>query len=321
MPQKIKILSRILGFVGVAVFVYFFIQKPSFPTPDKIIVFLLFFFMIFGQALFVLKRLLPFAAILLVYDSFRGVADDLNKSVNYDLAPAADRFIFGELPTQSLQNWLWHGHIAWYDFVLYLPYMLHFVLPVFLAILVWFTNKRHYWHYITGFAIVSFAAFFTFLVFPAAPPWLAAEGGYISDIERITTHVWFALGIEDFPSVYNHISPNPVAAVPSLHAAWAILLLIYTQKFYGRKWAALAALYPFLIIFGTIYQGEHYVFDAALGTIYAVAAYLAAPPVVRFVVRKIKPLILRHRQAKTEAKRRVKASYSSSTKNASKSNR
>jgi len=157
----------------------------------------------------------------------------------------------------------------------YLAYMLHFILPIGLAILVWKTREKHYWRYITTYLTVSFMGFFTFLIFPAAPPWLAFQKGMIEPIVRVSSSVWYALGIHNFPSVYNKISPNPVAAVPSLHAAYATLLVIFIYKFYGKKWAGLALIYPFLIFVGTVYTGEHYAVDELLGLLYAFAGYAA----------------------------------------------
>lgn len=305
MPKK-QTLGKIVGIIGTTVSLTVFFLEPSFPTPDKIIIFLFFFFMIFNQATFVLKRLLPFIVILLVYDSFRGLADQLNTNVNYTFPPAADRWLFGDLPTTTLQGWLWHGDVRWYDFMLYLPYLLHFVLPIGLAIAVWKLKQSYYWRYVTTFTLVSFAAFFTFLLFPAAPPWLAAENGQIEPITRISSHVWHDLGLRDFPSVYDHISPNPVAAVPSLHAAWAALVAIFVYRYFGRKWGALSMLYPLIIFFGTIYQGEHYFIDVVLGVVYAVVAYLISPSVIKLFKKPTLYLWARHSRGKRLAARRVK---------------
>lgn len=301
-----QIAGQTLGIIGTIIGLTVFAANPSFPTPDKIIVFLFFFFLIFRQATFVLKRLLPFVLILLVYDSFRGIADNLNTHVNYTFMIDADRFLFGDLPTATLQNWLWDGRVQWFDIALYLPYMLHFVLPVGMAIVVWKNRRKLYWNYVAAFSVVSFAAFFTFILFPAAPPWLAVENGYLEGIRRISSDVWFALGISDFPSVYNQISPNPVAAMPSLHAAWAILLYIFVLKLYGRWWGLLALSYPLVIAFVIIYQGEHYVIDALVSVIYALGAYFSAPYLTRFIKRKIAPLLQRHHYAKTIAKKHLR---------------
>lgn len=272
--QKLKQnLLQIFGFAGSAACLYVFFRQPSFPTPDKLIVFLTFLFMSFKQALPMLKRLIPFIAVLVVYESFRGFADQLNQNVNYTLAPAADERFFGGLPGAYLQDLLWTGSVSWYDFVFYGAYLLHFILPIGLAVLVWKTRATDYWRVVSCFAVVAFASFITFALFPAAPPWMASDQGYITNLTRVSSEVWAAFGLTDFPSLYSQISPNAVAAVPSLHAAWAALISILVFKLYGPKWGSISLVYPALIFVGTVYQGEHYAFDVILGAIYAYGGY------------------------------------------------
>lgn len=279
-----KQISKIVGLVGTAVFLIVFIKTPSFPTPDKILVFSTLVAMIFGQAINLLKRFLPFVGLLLVYESFRGLVPYLNNHVNFLWMPSVDRLLwFGKLPTWWLQQYLWHGQVAWYDFVFYGAYTLHFVLPFALAAYIWKTKEAYYWRYVATFVLVSFAAFVTFLLFPAAPPWMASQKGLIEPITRVSSYVWAAFGIHDFPSVYNKISPNPVAAVPSLHAAYSFLFAFYITRLYRSKWRLVAWTYPALIWFGTVYMGEHYLIDALLGIAYAYASYLAAPYVVNWL--------------------------------------
>jgi len=241
--------------------------------------------MMFSQAKAMLARLLPFVGLLLVYESFRGIADYLNSNVNYELPAHVDKAIFGTLPTVSLQQWWWQGSVGLLDLIFYLVYLLHFILPVGLAIIIWKTKERFYWRFVTSFLVVSFMGFITFVLFPAAPPWMSSELGYIEPIERISSEVWNVLGLSDFPTVYDSISPNPVAAVPSLHAAWAALLSILVFKIYGRRWGAASLLYPALIFVGTVYQGEHYVFDIFVGVFYAAIAYWLTPRLLRWLGR------------------------------------
>ena len=306
MKLRQKRFGQIIGAAGSIVSVGLFVRQPSFPTPDKLFVFLLFMFMAYGQAWELFKRLFPFVSVILIYESFRSVADKLNTRVDYLLAPHADRFIFGNLPTVYLQNWLWRGHTSWYDYVLYIPYLFHFILPLGLAILVWKTRASQYNRGVMTYLVVAFGSFLTFFFFPAAPPWLASQNHYIQPITRISSDVWAGLGLHDFPSVYNHIAANPVAAVPSLHAAWATLFLIFVWNLYGRRWGLVAAIYPFLIFFGTIYEGEHYAFDVFLGMIYAVIGYQITP----WLIARWTALWMR-----------LKIMYSSSTKIASVSKR
>jgi membrane-associated phospholipid phosphatase len=272
-----KILQAI-GVVGSVACVVLFALEPSFPTPDKLLIFLIFVFMIFHQAKEMLKRFLPFVLILIVYESFRGLADGLNRRVEYMWMIDVDRWLFGgTLPTTTLQQWWWHGQTMWYDYLFYLAYMLHFVLPIGLAVLVWKLFPKKYWQLVISYLAVSFIGFVVFLVFPAAPTWMASDMGLIEPIRRISSDVWFSLGIHDFPSVYNQISPNAVAAVPSLHAAYSTLFALYISALFRSRLRFLAWIYPCLIYVGTVYQGEHYAIDEILGALLAVVVFFLSP--------------------------------------------
>ena len=285
-------ISQIIGIVASLLCVGIFIREPSFPTPDKLLIFASFVCLIFKQAGEMLKRFVPFVGLLLVYESFRGVVPHLNTKVNFTWMIDADKFLFfGHLPTPWLQEHLWNGNVQWYDFVLYLTYMMHFVLPFALAFVVWKLFEKQYWQYATSFLVLSFAGFLTFLAFPAAPPWMASDLGYIEPISRVSSSVWAELGIHDFPSVYNKMAPNPVAAVPSLHAGYATLFAIWAFRLFKKsKWKYAALLYPAFIYFGTVYQGEHYAIDEVLGGMYAVAAYFATPYVLKGLVKAWRPI-------------------------------
>lgn len=267
-----------IGVLGTLICIILYIREPSFPTPDKFLVFAVFVAMIFSESIELLKRFSPFVALILVYESFRGIADYLNKNVNFDFMIDADKLMFfGTLPTVKLQQWLWHGQLQWYDFALYLAYMMHFVFPLLLAVVIWKKFPAKYWNYMSAFVVLMFSGFLTYVLFPAAPPWMASDLGYIESIQRISSHVWYAFGITDFPSVYNRIAPNPVAAVPSLHAGFSVLFAMYVSGLFKSKWRYLSWLYPAMIIFGTVYMGEHYIIDAMIGALYAIAAYKITP--------------------------------------------
>lgn len=290
--NRVFSLSQLIGLVATLLSIGIFIREPSFPTPDKLLVFACFVSLIFRQAGEMLKRFVPFVGMLLIYESFRGIVPHLNHNVNFTWMVDMDKLLFGgTLPTPWLQQYLWHGSVQWYDFVLYITYMLHFVLPFALAFVVWKIREKHYWQYAASFIVVSFAGFLTFLAFPAAPPWMASDQGYIKPISRVSSSVWAELGIHDFPSVYNKVSPNPVAAVPSLHAAYATLFAIFVFKLFRKsRWKYLSLLYPAFIYFGTVYQGEHYAIDEILGGMYAVGAFYVTPYILRGLAKLWRPI-------------------------------
>ena len=51
--------------------------------------------------------------------------------------------------------------------------MMHFVIPLSFAYLLWLHKREHFARFTGAFLLLSYAALMTFLVFPAAPPWLA----------------------------------------------------------------------------------------------------------------------------------------------------
>ncbi len=255
-----------------------FITKRTIWTPDTLLIIILVIGVIFGRAREVMRRFVPFLGMLIVYDSFRSIADELNKNVHYTEMINFDRFIsFGNLPTSWLQSMWYHGHVAWYDFYFYSLYMMHFLVPVAMALLLWKFRPKLYWPFVWALVGMSFAAFITFVIFPASPPWMAKELGYIAEpLHRISSDVWEAMGISDFSEVYTKLAPNAVAAVPSLHSAYPLLATLFVWKAFGFRKTWWLMVYPLSVWVGVVYLGEHYVFDVVVGALYAIVAYVVA---------------------------------------------
>jgi PAP2 superfamily len=269
-------LFQVVGVLGTAEFIVFFALRPYNITPDKLFLFLLFVFMAVRHARELMIRLGPFVLILLVYESLRGLAPIINGRVEYEWMPWIDEKMFGSLPTATLQDLWWQGEVRWLDFLFYAAYLGHFVLPVALALAIWRWRESEYWRYLTTLVIVSFAGFATFVAFPAAPPWMASDEGVIQPIHRIGYDLWSAVGVTNIRTLYSEVAPNTVAAVPSLHAAYAIIFALFAFRLFGVFVGLLASIHPTLVCIGIVYLGEHYVVDAILGGLYALGAYALA---------------------------------------------
>ncbi|WP_051712828.1 phosphatase PAP2 family protein [Spirillospora albida] len=272
---------------GVLLLLYVVTRKVVFWTPDAVFLILLALFAIFGQSRVFLMRLGPFLALLMLYQSFAGIADDLNDNVHYTAMIEFDRWLTGgRLPTEWLQEHLWRGGDQWYDFYFYLLYTFHFVAPLLLATVLWKKRPALYWPFVICFVGLSMAAFLTYLLYPAAPPWMAAQDGYIEPIHRVTGNVWSAMGGGAYDSFYRQLSPNAVAAVPSLHSAYPLLIAVFAAKAFGWRWSWPLLVYPVSIWIGVVYFGEHYVVDVLLGVLYALAVPYLLLKVVEWWRRK-----------------------------------
>lgn len=209
---------------------------------------------------------------------FRGIADDLNGTVHITEMIHVDRWMFfGNLPTVVLQEWWWHGQLHWYDFYFYALYMMHFLMPVLLAVLIWQKAKVHYWQFMWALVALSFAAFVTYILYPAAPPWMAFRDGYIpEEMTRVSSEVWWAMGVKNFSEIYSKLPANEVAAIPSLHSAYPLLFVLFVTGLFGLKKYWWVYIYPVSMWIGVVYLGEHYVIDVILGALYAVVIYIVS---------------------------------------------
>lgn len=232
---------------------------------------------------------LPFVALLVAYDSLRGTAGRL-LPVHYMPQIRVDRWLFGgQVPTVTLQHWLWHGRVVWYDVICWAVYLTHFFFTPVLAAVLWRLNRRRFRKFAMLVIGLSFAGLATYAVFPAAPPWMASQRHLIAPITRIVPQVWTVLPLRSSGGIVErgYQYANNVAAVPSLHAAFSLLVAITLWPRRHRWLRPLVIAYPLAMAFAVVYTGEHYVSDVLLGWIYTVGVVLvgAALPILRHRLR------------------------------------
>ena len=222
---------------------------------------------------------LPLALVLAAYDLLRGHADTLFFSAWYRPQLEADAFLFGgTVPTVWLQDHLWHGSsdLRWYDYASWTVYVSYFVVTYLVAGLIWFFARARFRRYVGCVALLAGMAFTTFALFPAAPPWLASREGELEWTTRligpISGHIpFFSFSFEGLWERGSEYS-NPVAAVPSLHAAYTLLVTLFLWRAAPRWGRVLLALYPPAMAFALVYTAEHYVVDILLGWAYTLVA-------------------------------------------------
>lgn len=242
-------------------------------TPDRFVVFLFFGAILVGRGITFIKDWSPFLGLLLGYEMLRGFADDRGLGVQIESLVNIERWLFGFIPTEKLQSALYQaGSVAWYDWVSVIVYFLHFPLPLTIAFFLWMKDKAQFNKFIVSLLVLSFAGFITFLLLPAAPPWYAAERGLV-ETEKIINIIIAQIGWSwNLSYFYDSLNPNPVAAMPSLHAAYPWLSFLALRN-YSKKLGWYFLPYPILVWFSIVYLGEHYVIDAIAGVAYAQASF------------------------------------------------
>ena len=215
---------------------------------------------------------LPIVAVLCAYDLTRGAADSFGIGAHYHPMIDFDRAIFGEVPTVWLQQRLYDpGIVHWWDVGFTLVYTSYFIVPFALAGWLWARDRLGFQRFTRRLVTLALAGLATYVAFPAAPPWMAAETGLIGEVHRTTSDGWQVLGVGT-ASLFSEgqATSNLVAAVPSLHAAFTMLVALFLWGRVRRKrLRPLLLLYPQAMALTLIATGEHYFFDVALGWAYA----------------------------------------------------
>ncbi len=252
----------------------------------------------------VLRDWLPLYVVLLVYSLLRGYASNVLWGPFVRPEIAFDRFIgFGTVPTVQLQQWLFNpSYLHWWDYAVWAVYNSHFFTSYVIAAVLWKRNHARFRRFITLFVALTFVGYLGYVFYPAMPPWMAAEAGqlvptlghpapyttlpvspsyladatgYLGATTRIIPLVWERVGLKAAAALFTNGSEfdNNVAAMPSLHAAYPMLIMLFFWRRARRPVRVLLAGYVVAMAFSLVYTGEHFVADEVAGWLCAIAVY------------------------------------------------
>jgi hypothetical protein len=252
----------------------------------------------------VLRDWLPLYVVLLGYSLLRGYASHVLWGPLIRPQLALDRFIgFGTVPTVQLQQWLFSpSQLHWWDYAAWAVYNSHFFTSYVLAAVLWRRYHERFRRFITLFVSLTFVGYAGYLLYPAMPPWMASQAGqivptlgrlapyttlpvspsylsvttgYAGATTRIIPLVWQHVGLKAAAALFTNGSEfaNNVAAMPSLHAAYPMLILLFFWSRARRAVRVLLVGYVLAMAFSLVYTGEHFVTDEIAGWACAIAVY------------------------------------------------
>src|SRR6476659_1326664 len=190
---------------------------------------------------------LPIVAVLWIYDLTRGAADSFGIGIHYHVMVDFDSFVFfGETPTEWLKERLYDpGVVHWWDVLFTFVYTSYFIVPFALAGWFWARDRGAFHRFTRRLVTLALAGLTTYILFPAAPPWMAGEKGLLHVVHRTPGKGWEVIdGGTAAMFSRGQEGVNLVAAVPSLHSAFVALVAFFL---WGRvrPWARpLLLLYP-----------------------------------------------------------------------------
>ena len=192
-------------------------------------------------------------------------------------------------PELTLDRWLASHHTLglivadYYDNA-------HFVVTLGLLGWLWWRRADIYRPLRNTLVLVNVLAFVVFWRFPVAPPRMLP--GFVDVVA--STH---AIGSWHTGALASQA--NQLAAMPSLHIAWAVWCTVVVWRISERAWLrALAVVYPFVTAFAVLSTGNHFVFDV-FGGLVTIALSLLIVRLLEPRLRRLEVGVLRRRHART----------------------
>ena len=269
----------------------------------------------------------PLILSLWAYRSSSAIAYRIGMPTHWTTQIEVDRWLLGgRVPSVWLQEHLMlpNGTVAWWERLVAIVYLSHFVVAIALALFLWTRSRARYGAFVLRFGAVLAIGVVSYVLVPAAPPWAAGlctaaevasqphsppcmyrsvpeapervllptNGGdkAVGYVQRLTTRGFGAApGLSTAGAAVEHGSrrENLVAAVPSLHAAFSMLVAAFLWPTTRRRWRPLLALYPGFMAFTLMWTGDHYLIDILLGWLLVALVLLVTPRLLRFWVRPI----------------------------------
>jgi hypothetical protein len=151
----------------------------------------------------------------------------------------------------------------------------HWGVTFVLLVWLWWRRAELYRPLRNSLVLVNLIGFLVFWLYPVAPPRMLA--GFTDVVS--STH---AFGNFHGGVLASHA--NEVAAMPSLHMAWAAWCALALWRVSARRWLrALALAYPCATAFTVVATGNHFVLDLLAGLLALALALvaLAAPATIK----------------------------------------
>lgn len=163
----------------------------------------------------------------------------------------------------------------------------HFAVTLGVVVWVYRRHPAHYRWLRTGIMAATGAALLGFWLYPLAPPRFLEDEGFVDPVTAL-----HSMGL--YASDASATLTNQYAAMPSMHAGWALWCGFVLLRLASRRWVrVLGVVYPATTVAVILATANHYVLDAVAGIALTAAALYASR--------------LRYRRTRPERTRRAAA--------------
>jgi hypothetical protein len=226
----------------------------------------------------------PLFAFWLVYDRLRLIQPLLYARVAverpFDIERAAFGWLAGgDVPAHAAFGWFasQSGALAttiqWAAQLIYFSHL--FVVPLALSALWVLGGSREAYRvlfirHIRAFTVLNFSAIAVYLLLPVAPPWWVTLNGMNQPTAELLRHANMSAAMHG--TLIQGMIRNAAqwfAAVPSLHGAYPVLLLMLFPRNKGRVAFVALVFYAAAMWAATVVLNQHYVIDLVAGAVLA----------------------------------------------------
>jgi hypothetical protein len=172
---------------------------------------------------------------------------------------------YPDSPSQAVRHFL--------DFTCAIPYGTFLYVSILFAAFLYRRDYTALRRYAWTFFALNVAGFITYHVYPAAPPWYFHAHGCAVDLLAKASEgpslarVDAALGVRYFGGFYGR-SNDIFGAMPSLHVAYPLLIVLEGYKHFRAPLRVASILYAMTMVFAAVYLDHHWVLDVLAGLVY-----------------------------------------------------
>ncbi len=179
---------------------------------------------------------------------------------------------------ESTDSAFWPRFLSGCCSVIYLSHL--FVMPAIFLLLWLRHSERLFKRLLWSFTALHALCLAIYLIYPAAPPWWVFENGFQQPSPGHSMPRQLVEG-STLAALFQ-FNPNRFAAIPSLHGAYPVLLmLILALNGERNRWILIAGLYAACMWFACVFLNQHYIVDLLAGVAVVPVALAAAWPALR----------------------------------------
>ncbi|CAF1060057.1 unnamed protein product [Adineta ricciae] len=240
-------------------------------------------------SLFLSERTRRFALAILIYLTYLLLYDALHLVPNYTVSNIhikdvylMEKKLFGIYSNGkiiTLNEYFQQNHIPLLDVFTGICYLNWIPIPVAYSLYLYrYKTKRDYMDFAFTFLFTNMLGFVVYYIIPTAPPWYVELYGFEFNIKARGNPAGFihfdeVTGLKIFSSMYSK-NANVFAAIPSLHAAYPLITVLY-GSLSKKLWLHITfVIFTLCVWFSAVYSRHHYVLDVLAGGMCAMSAFV-----------------------------------------------